>query len=475
MSGAPETDADVVPAPGTPGVEAAAGGAGDGDGEDLRRPRLTHLAAYGSGSLGMGVWVTVPGLLLLYFLTDVLAVPALVAGFTLLLPKVVDVLVHPWLGSLSDRAARRTGHRRDLMRGGLLLGVAMVLVFTVPASLSGWSAAVWVGGWYVVGNLLFATFQVPYLTTPSDLRVGYHERTRVFMVRMLVLTVGLLVAGVAAPALVADGERRSYTWMAVTLGTLMLVTAAVAVSGVRRLTDSVGVHTPDAGHSHPTLAGIRVSLRDRDFRNLLISYLLTGAVTHLFLAALPYYSAYVFGRPRLTSLFMGLFLGPALVAGPAWLVVSRRTGKQRGLLVCQTTFVVGSLALAFGSRLGLLGTAAIVLVLGVAFAGLQLFAFSMVPDAVAAAQARGSSRAGAYTGAWTATEATGTAVGPYVYAAVLALGGFVSSSGPTVAQPDSAVSALVVGFTVVPAALMTVAITFQRRWTLDAARDRVSG
>jgi hypothetical protein len=38
------------------------------------------------------VWITVPGLLLLYFLTDVLAVPAALAGLTLLLQNLVTVL-----------------------------------------------------------------------------------------------------------------------------------------------------------------------------------------------------------------------------------------------------------------------------------------------------------------------------------------------------------------------------------------------
>ncbi|WP_280869238.1 MFS transporter [Streptomyces sp. MJP52] len=69
---------------------------------------------------------------------------------------------------------------------------------------------------------------------------------------------------------------------------------------------------------------------------------------------------------------------------------------------------------------------------------------------------------------WTATEATGTAVGPYLYSAVLALGGFVSSTaGESVDQPGSALTALLLGFTVVPAALMAAALGFQRRYTLD--------
>jgi Na+/melibiose symporter-like transporter len=118
--------------------------------------------------------------------------------------------------------------------------------------------------------------------------------------------------------------------------------------------------------------------------------------------------------------------------------------------------------------LGVAATLGVVVALGAAFSGLQLFAFSMLPDAVAAAEARGPALAGAYTGMWTATEATGTAVGPYVYSAVLALGGFVSATeGHTMAQSHAAFTALLLGFTVVPAALMGAAVAFRRRCGLD--------
>ena len=432
------------------------------------RPGAGVLSAYGAGSLGMGVWITVPGLLLLYFLTDVLAVPAALAGLTLLLPKVVDVVVHPLLGSRSDRRARRVGHRRGMMRGGLVLGAAFIGMFSVPQGLTGGSAALWVGGWFVVGNLLFAMFQVPYLTTPSDLRVGYHERTRVFMFRMLFLTLGLLGAGVTAPALVSSGERGDYRTMAAVLAVVMVVSAAVAIRGVRRLTEVSGFTVPDSEAHHTALGDLRVAWADRDFRALVLSYMFTGMTTHLFLAALPYYTEYVLGDQRLTALLMGLFLGPAAVTGPLWLALSRRIGKQRGLLLAQGTFVVGSLLLALGGSVGIAGTAVVVAVLGTTFTGLQLLAFSMVPDAVAAAEAGGVSKAGAYTGVWTATEATSTAIGPYLYSAALALGGFVSSTGAQqVQQPGSAMTALLVGFTVLPALTMVVALWFQRRYRLD--------
>ncbi|MFD5559197.1 MFS transporter [Kitasatospora griseola] len=217
------------------------------------------------------------------------------------------------------------------------------------------------------------------------------------------------------------------------------------------------------------LADLRIAGRDRDFRALVLSYLFTGTTTHLFLAALPYVTQYLFHNAKLTALFMGLFLAPAMFAGPGWSAWSRRIGKQRGLLLSQAVFAAGSLALLPGARLGggagTALTAAVVMAMGIAFSGLQLFAFSMLSDAVNGA---GSVKAGAYTGVWTATEATGTAVGPYLYSAVLALGGFVSSTGGhTAAQSGTALDALLLGFTALPAALMAVALWFQRRCTLD--------
>lgn len=443
-------------------TDAATGGV-----EESAHARGRDLAAYASGSLGMGVWVTVPGMLLLYFLTHSLGVSPALAGLVLLLPKVVDAVVHPMFGTWSDRQARRHGHRRHMLRWGLLLAVAMGAMFTVPAHLAGATAALWVATWYVVGNLLFASFQVPYLTTPSDLRVGYHERTRVFMVRMVLLTVGLLAAGVVAPALVQDGQRGSYTQMALLLGIVMVASCAVALHGVRRLTETCGFRAPDA-RAHSTWADVRTAWQDRDYRWLVLSYLFTGTTTHLVLAAVPFYAEHVLGRTGLTSVLMGAFLAPALFASPVWLRVSRRIGKQRGLLLSQAIFVVGSLGLLAGEHLGVAVTVVVVVALGISFAGLQLFAFSMVPDAVAAAESRGESRAGAYTGVWTATEAVGTAIGPYVYSAVLAIGGFAAAvNGESVPQTSGAVDAVLIGMSVVPAALMVVAVLLQRRCRLD--------
>ncbi|MFC8849576.1 MULTISPECIES: MFS transporter [unclassified Micromonospora] len=431
---------------------------------DLPRGPLLGFAA---GSLGMGVWVTVPGLLLLYFLTDVLAVTPWLAGLALLAPKVADVLAHPWVGHRSDAESARRGDRRRLLLTGCALPAAFAALFAVPGGLTGASAAAWVAVFFVAGNLLFAAYQVPYLATSADLRIGYHERTRLMAFRMVVLTTGILVCGLLAPLLTGSGDatRSGYQRMGLLLGAGALATMLVGVAGIGRLRRAAG--TTAQRHAPGGWPALAAALRDGQFRWLAAAYLAMSTTTHLVLAGVPYYAEYELGRPALTTVLVAAFVAPALLVTPGWLAVARRVGKQRALLVAQGAFAAGSLVLAVGRPAGLPVLLTAVTVLGVAFAGMQLLPFAMMPDVIRAA---GTTGAGTYTGVWTATEATGAALGPYAYALCLTAGGFVASTGgQMVDQPDAAGAAIRYGFGLLPAALMLAAVGLQRRYTLDGA------
>jgi len=435
------------------------------------------LLAYAAGSPGMGVWVAVPGLLFLFYMTHVLDVAPEIAGLALLLPKALDVVAHPFFGTLSDRLRHKSGHRRQMMWFGLLLALAMIAAFSTPAVLTGNGAALWVACFYTIGNMLFASFQVPYLTTPSDLDISYFERTRVMTYRTVALTIGLVVVGALAPALVASRQRSSYTEMALIMSVIMVISGVVAILGIKRLQShmtpaspsgagAVGSGGPGDGHRMSVFRGMRIALSDPNYRILVIAYLLTVTITHMFLAGAPFFAAYYFDSEQFTSVLTVAFLLPAVFAGPTWMWISRRTGKQRGILMSQGIFIVASLVLYLGPRTSTLVTILIIVFLGIAFAGMQLFAYSMLPDVVRAG-GRDSSQAATFTGVWSATEAAGTALGPYIYSTVLAIGGFVSSSAnETVKQTPEAMTAMLIGFTVLPAVLMVVAFLVQRRYAL---------
>ena len=90
-------------------------------------------AGYGLGSVATGTFGTVPGLMLLPYLTDTLGIAAAVAGVIVFLPKAWDVVLNPIAGRISDRSTDPRGRGGlSCSRRGLLLAVCFALLFAAP-------------------------------------------------------------------------------------------------------------------------------------------------------------------------------------------------------------------------------------------------------------------------------------------------------------------------------------------------------
>ncbi len=64
------------------------------------------------GSVGTGLFSSVTGILLLFFMTDTLGIAAATAGLVLFIPKFWDVVFDPLVGIASDRTHSRWGRRQ---------------------------------------------------------------------------------------------------------------------------------------------------------------------------------------------------------------------------------------------------------------------------------------------------------------------------------------------------------------------------
>src|SRR5215203_7537082 len=159
-----------------------------------RLTRGTHVG-YALGSIGTAAFGTVPGLLLLFYLTDVLGVAAGIAGLVIFLPKAWDVVLNPWIGSRSDRTESRWGPRRPwMLSGGVTLPLLFVLIFVGPGAPPGLAA-----GWVAVAFLLAATaygcFQVPYVAQPAEITDDPGERSTPMSSRVAALPVDIQLVG----------------------------------------------------------------------------------------------------------------------------------------------------------------------------------------------------------------------------------------------------------------------------------------
>jgi glycoside/pentoside/hexuronide:cation symporter, GPH family len=429
-------------------------------------PRRVRVG-YGLGSVATGTFGTVPGLMLLPYLTDTLGVAALLAGLIVLLPKAWDVVLNPIAGRISDRAVDARGPRRPfLLRGGLLLAAFFALLFAGPDLGSRTFDALWVLVMFIGCATAYSFFQVPYVAMPAEITDSYAERTRLMTWRVAILALAILVSGASAPAVRNAFEGRDgYRVM----GLVVAVILVVGVVGAYRGTAAAPVSRATAGEG--TLRDqLRVVAESRDFRLLLTTFVLQALATGAMLAGVDYVSRWVLHDEDLATVLFVCFVGPALVLTPVWNEVGQRIGKKRGYVAASVVLAVGAMVLVAAREaphwLVFVATALV----GAGYAGAQMFPMAMLPDTAAVdARRTGQNRAGVYTGVWTAGETLGLALGPGIYGLVLALGGYRSSEdGVHVVQPDSALAAIVIGFSAIPALLTVVSLFWLRRYSLDA-------
>jgi glycoside/pentoside/hexuronide:cation symporter, GPH family len=422
-------------------------------------------AGYSLGSLATGAFGTVPGLLLLPYLTDTLGITAALAGVLVLAPKAWDVLLNPVVGRISDRSGTR---RPFLLGGGLALAVLFAAIFAGPFR-SGVPAALYVALAFLATATAFAFFQVPYVAMPAELTDSYTERTRLMTWRVAVLAVAILVSGAVAPVVVnAGGDGIAGHRL---MGLFVAVIIVLGVLGV--YFGTAGAESRMAGESEPSLgAQLRVAASNKAFRGLLICFVVQAAGIATMLAGVQYFATHVL-RDEETgpTVLFACFVGPALLVMPLWKRVGRRSGKLRGYWIASLLFAAGAAALLAAPAVPAVVVYLVTAVIGAGYAGQQVFGLAMLPDCIAYDAARtGRRQAGVFTGLWTAGETLGLAIGPGVYAVVLAVFGYASSTTGTIGQSDSARLGVLLGFTVLPAVLVAGALVLLRGYDLTEER-----
>lgn len=436
------------------------------------------VTRYAMGSLGTGGFATLPGLVLVYYLTDTLGVAAIVAGLIVTVAKIWDVLIDPVIGGLSDRALAHKGSRRGpMLLGAIGLPFAFVLTFAVPNGLAPSASTLWVLIAFVAAATFFSLFQVPYIALPAELTDGYRERTRLLTWRVVVLTIAILLFGAGGPeirGLFPNNQPLGYLVMAIVaallLGVGLWIASTVAPRSVPQPTTTAA---PLFSLTHYR-EGLRVLRESQPFRALLGTFVCQALATGLMLAGAQFVATWVLHDEGAVTVLFASLIAPALLVAPVWQKVADRIGKERGFRIASVLFLAATLALVVMLWLPGWWIVAPVGVAGAAYAGMQTLPMAMLPDVIAydrhergITSATEGARAGVFGGVWTAGETAGMAFGSTVLTIVLAMTGYVeSTAGVTVEQPAIAVTGIALSFSLLPAALMLLSLFTLGRYRL---------
>lgn len=435
------------------------------------------MAGFGVGSLGTGIFNSVPSVLLLYFMTDTLGVTARLAAWAIFIPKFWDVITDPLMGLISDRTHTRWGRRRPYMFvGAILMSVTFVFLFNVPEFESDTGTFWYVTLVFALSATAFTVFAVPYIAMPAEMSDDPHERTKIMTWRMAFMTLGILLGSGGAPVIVdaAGGGRAGYAAMSWAVGLFCASAMLLSVFSTRRARFATRTNHPfNLREQFAAAAG------NRPFVALLIALIVQLTAVGVITAAAPYYAEHILHAGDETELYVTMllvsYIGVAIVSMPFWAYVCGRLGKLASYRVAVTGFSLFCLTTALardGYPLPLI--CAQVGLIGFCYGGTQVIPYSMLTDALQLDALRsGHRREGIFTGVWTAGDKLGVALGGFLMATVLGLVGYLESAGGAVVQPDSAVFGIRMAFSFVPALTMFVSLAPLRFYSLDEAELHV--
>ncbi|MDF3835706.1 MFS transporter [Cupriavidus basilensis] len=407
------------------------------------RTRSHQRLSYGVGSIGTGIFTTVPSVLLLYFLTVEVRIDAAIAGVIILIPKAIGLVGDPLIGVWADRLRHRSPcARQALMASGALLGGAgLWALFGMPQRYPGNALVPMLI--YFLCTTGYSFFAVPYSALPAELDDRPEGRRALVSTRLGLAFLGVLIGGVSAPLVT---ERAGYPAMGIAMGAVCLVAMGAFVLTCR-LNGAV-VHTRPAEFVPDTVPASR--LVSRPFFIQMSAFVMLLAAVGAFSALLPFLVRAMRASGDVVGIAMLINIVTALLFAALWPRLISRLGLRSVWQLAATTTCAAALMVGVAPSPGLMFFVGMSLG-GVGLSGMQIAGFTGLADLTAEhlASGRGS---GIITGIWMAGEKAGLASGPL-------LAGFgLKFLGETVA--DSAARSSVVLIPTVLAILAIVTIAF---------------
>lgn len=272
-------------------------------------------------------------------------------GAMLAIPRILDAVIDPVVGRVSDNTRSRFGRRRPfVVAGAVAMAFAFGLIWMVPAHWSQGAQLAWFGVTSVLFFFCHSVFSVPLQSLSYELSADYDERTRVmgydsFWNRIGELTYSWVfplsqLAIFATPLL---GVR----WVGWGVAVLFLALPGVVAGVVARERFARVAERQERVRFWPT---IRAALGNGAFRRLAAIVLIT-CVTGMVASSMDYYLLVYFvcgGDLAQGSIWKGVLSSAYGVVGllsvPLLGVVSRRLGKERTLIAVLVVLVVGACA-----------------------------------------------------------------------------------------------------------------------------------
>lgn len=303
--------------------------------------------SYGIGQMSQGVKDTAFQSFVVFYFSQVMGMPAIMAGFAALIALLVDAITDPLMGDVSDNWHSKWGRRHPFMIAAVIpFPIALFMLFSPPEGLDQNGLFLWLVCWSIVVRVMLTLFNVPHNALGAELSKDYQERTKIVSYRTFLGYVGgIALSVIALNTFFKVSEQNPYGMLNPagysSLGILAAVIAFVAMIICILGTKSTIPFLPQAPKDQKkvdfkrSFKAFSEALKLRPFKLIFIVQILTmvaggaGATFMLYIGS--YFFALSPAEISLLTLTIVVGLIPATIIAP---VLSKKIDKMPSLVSC---------------------------------------------------------------------------------------------------------------------------------------------
>lgn len=318
---------------------------------------------YASGSIGNGIKKAGLALFLMIYYNQVVGLPAALVSLALSIALVVDALVDPIVGQVSDNFHSRWGRRHPFMYGSILpVSIGFAMLWMAPVGWSDSALFFYLLALVVIVRIFDTFFEVPAAALLAEMTTDYDERSAILSLRYIFGICGahLMMFAAYRYFFVTSSDDPSgalasagYVQYGIVAGIIIFITILATCLGTHKQIPNL--HRPRRRRLTP-MASIReigATLNNTSFMALMAGGILLAGYKGATSALSFYFSIYFWElvREQISILVLADLAGSlagALVA--TW--IGRRLGKRRAAV---TALFVAVCAFAVPLSLRLLG------------------------------------------------------------------------------------------------------------------------
>ncbi|MGY5956023.1 Glycoside/pentoside/hexuronide:cation symporter, GPH family [Kosakonia sp. BK9b] len=160
---------------------------------------IREKIGFGAGDMAISIVMMSMQLIVAYFYTDIFKLKAADVGLLLLTVRVLDAIIDPLIGMITDKTSSRWGRYRPyLLIFAIPFGITILLMFITP-DFSYLGKLIWAYATYILLTLAYTFIAIPYVSVIGVITDDSRERLSANTYRFVMTKIGMFLVSIIVP------------------------------------------------------------------------------------------------------------------------------------------------------------------------------------------------------------------------------------------------------------------------------------